>query len=72
MLEADEGITPLGTTPAFDLMVDDIETMRARCAQLHMNPTPLKSSQVHQSFELKGPDHYTVIITSSHASGRAI
>ena len=72
VVEADEGITPLGTTPTFDLMVDDIETVRAHCAQLHMNPTPLKSGQVHQSFELKGPDNYTVIITSSHVSGRAI
>ncbi len=72
VLEADEGVTPLGTTPTFDLMVEDIESMRTRCAEGGMNPTPLKSGQVHSSFEIKGPDDYTVTITSSHAADRAI
>ena len=72
VLEADEGVTPLGNTLTFDLMVDNLETARARCVQLELDPTPLKSGRVHQSFEIKGPDSYTLTITSSHANGRAV
>lgn len=58
--------------PPFDLMVDNIQTARQRCVDLGMQPSEIESGRIHDNFYLKGPDEYTIRVTSSHTSGRPV
>lgn len=61
-----------GTEAPFDLMVDDIDAARRQCAANGMQPSRMRRSTVHRSFEVEGPDGYRLTVTSSHAGGRAV
>jgi hypothetical protein len=68
---ADEPI-PAGAKAPFDLMVDDIVAAREHYYRLGLKPSALEGETIHRSFNLSGPDNYTITLTSSHTGGRPV
>lgn len=68
----DGGTVQPGQTPAFDLMVDDLQATHESCTELGMDPTVIEAGRVHSNFYLNGPDGYRIRVTSSHTSGRPV
>ena len=52
--------------------VDDVKAMRDFCKAKKLKPSKIKSGSVHSSFYVPGPDGWSIKITSSHTSGRAV
>ncbi|MDA0786227.1 MAG: VOC family protein [Proteobacteria bacterium] len=61
-----------GEVAPVDLMVDDVKAMRDFCKAKKLKPSKIKSGSVHSSFYVPGPDGWSIKITSSHTSGRAV
>ena len=61
-----------GTVAPVDLMVDDVEAMRAYCQKKRLKPSKITSGSVHSSFHVPGPDGWSIKITSSHTGGRPV
>jgi hypothetical protein len=61
-----------GAAAPFDLMVDDVDAAHRDYAEKGLSPTPIKRGRIHDSFELPGPDGWTFIVNSSHASDKPI
>ena len=61
-----------GQVPPFDLMVDDLQTVRQHCVELGMDPSKIEMGRIHDNFFLIGPDGYRIRVTSSHTSGRPV
>jgi hypothetical protein len=59
-------------SPAFDLMVDDIDAARQRCIELGVRPSSVRSDLVHSSFHITEPSGRLRTIVSSHAGKRPI
>lgn len=69
--QADELPAP-GTTAPFDLMVDDIDAAYRDYAAKGLSPSEIRRGRIHDSFDLPGPDGWSFIVNSSHASGQPI
>ena len=61
-----------GAAAPFDLMVDDIDATHRDHAEKGWSPSAIRRGQIHDSFEVAGPDGWTFTITSSHAGNRAV
>jgi hypothetical protein len=61
-----------GTGAPFDLMVDDIDTAHRDYALRGLSPSPIRRGQIHDAFNLAGPDGWAFTINSSHAGNRPI
>ena len=61
-----------GEVAPVDLMVDDVKAMREFCKAQKLKPSKITSGSVHSSFYVPGPDGWSIKITSSHTSGRAV
>jgi hypothetical protein len=61
-----------GEVAPVDLMVDDVKAMREFCKTQKLKPSKITSGSVHSSFYVPGPDGWSIKITSSHTSGRAV
>jgi len=61
-----------GTAAPFDLMVDDIDAARRGFSAKGLKPSRIRRGNIHDSFNLSGPDGYRVSIVSSHAGRRAV
>jgi hypothetical protein len=61
-----------GAIAPFDLMVDDIDAAHRDYAAKGLSPSPVSRGRIHDSFQLPGPDGWTFIVNSSHASGQPI
>ena len=61
-----------GEVAPVDLMVDDLKAMREFCKTQKLKPSKVRSGSVHSSFYVPGPDGWSIKITSSHTSGRAV
>jgi hypothetical protein len=68
---ADEPPAP-GTGAPFDLMVDAIDATHRDYAAKGLSPSPIRRGQIHDSFDLAGPDGWAFTINSSHAGSRPI
>ncbi len=71
LARAEAPIEP-GREAPFDLMVDDVEAVRRDCAGRGLAPSRLRTSRVHRSFTLAGPDGWALTVTSSHAGDRPV
>lgn len=54
----------------FDLMVDDVPTLRDAFERQGHRPSEIRRGGVHQSFEVEEPGGATLTFTSSHVMGR--
>ena len=72
ILEKSRSRTKPGTQAPVDFMVDDVTKARSKYAKMGMKPTRIKSSTIHSSFFVPGPDGWSFKITSSHTSGRPV
>ena len=61
-----------GAGAPFDLMVDDIDATHRNLAERGLSPLPIRRGHIHDSFEIAGPDGWTFIVNSSHASGHPV
>ncbi len=61
-----------GTTAPFDLMVDDIDAAHRDYAAKGLSPSEIRRGRIHDSFDLPGPDGWSFIVNSSHASREPI
>jgi len=61
-----------GATAPFDLMVDDIDAAHRDYAGKGLSPSPVRRGRIHDSFDLPGPDGWSFIVNSSHASGQPV
>jgi len=61
-----------GTMAPFDLMVDDIDATHRFYAEKGLSPSSIRRGQIHDSFELPGPDGWTFTVNSSHAGDRPV
>jgi len=68
---AEEAPAP-GMEAPFDLMVDDIDATHRDYAEKGLSPSAIRRGRIHDSFDLPGPDGWSFIVNSSHASGRPI
>ncbi len=71
LLQAEGTIEP-GTSAPFDLMVDDLESIRIEWEAKGMRPSDIKHGSIHDTFQITGPDGYEFTVYSSHASGLAV
>ncbi len=56
--------------PSFDLMVEDVPTLRDGFERQGYRPSEIRRGGVHQSFQVEEPGGATLTFTSSHAMGR--
>jgi hypothetical protein len=61
-----------GTGAPFDLMVDDVNAAHRDYAAKGLSPSPIRRGNIHDSFDLAGPDGWAFTVNSSHAGGRPI
>ncbi len=61
-----------GTTAPFDLMVDDVDASHRDYTEKGLSPSPITRGRIHDSFTMPGPDGWSFIVNSSHASGKPI
>jgi catechol 2,3-dioxygenase-like lactoylglutathione lyase family enzyme len=71
LLPTKNAITP-GTPVQFDLMVDDVDAMRADFEARGLRPSEMRSNPVHRSFTLQDPNGYVLVFNSSHATGKPV
>jgi hypothetical protein len=69
--QAEQKLEP-GTPAPFDLMVDDIDAAHRHYAASGLSPSPIRRGRIHDSFDLPGPDGWSFVVNSSHASGQPI
>jgi hypothetical protein len=69
--QAERAVDP-GTPAPFDLMVDDVDAAHRDYAASGLSPSPIRRGRIHDSFDLKGPDGWSFVVNSSHASGLPI
>jgi catechol 2,3-dioxygenase-like lactoylglutathione lyase family enzyme len=64
----------VGRVHSFDLMVDEVETLRTRLAQSGVETTEPADDQVsgHRWFQARDPDGHLLNIYSDHTQGRAV
>jgi len=67
-----DGPAAPGTPAPFDLMVDDVEAMRADYAGKGMKVSEITSGSIHSTFEVSGPEGYAIRITSPHTGTRVV
>ncbi len=67
LLPAEGAIEPRTSAP-FDLMVDDLESIRIDWEAKGMRPSGIKHGSIHDTFQVSGPDGYEFTVYSSHAS----
>jgi len=51
---------------SFDLMVDDLDAIHRKFADLGLTPPPIKEGKIHSSFEIEEPGGNTITFNSSH------
>ena len=61
-----------GARAPFDLMVDDLDAMHARYAELGLHPSAIRDGGIHRAFDLVDPSGYLVTVNSSHVAGRPV
>jgi hypothetical protein len=61
-----------GAGAPFDLMVDDIDGAHRDYAAKGLSPSAVRRGQIHDSFDLAGPDGWKFTVNSSHAGGRPV
>ena len=61
-----------GTGAPFDLMVDDVDAAHRDYEASGLSPSPIRRGRIHDSFDLPGPDGWSFVVNSSHASGQPI
>ena len=61
-----------GAGAPFDLMVDDVDATHRDYAAKGLSPSPIRRGRIHDSFDLPGPDGWSFVVNSSHASGQPI
>ncbi len=61
-----------GTGAPFDLMVDDVDAAHRDYAAKGLSPSPIRRGNIHDSFDLAGPDGWAFTVNSSHTGGRPI
>ena len=71
LLKEKEPTSP-GAKAPFDLMVDDIEAARSKCAALGFEPSDIAVGKIHSSFTLVEPGGHEITVNSSHASDRPV
>jgi len=69
--KSEEPVAP-GTTAPFDLMVDDVDASHRDYTEKGLSPSPITRGRIHDSFTVPGPDGWSFIVNSSHASGKPI
>ena len=50
----------------FDLMVEDLDALHARLAELGYAPGAIERGEIHDSFEVREPGGNTILVNSSH------
>jgi hypothetical protein len=68
--KAEQPVEP-GSSPGFDLMVDDVEAMRERCLALGADPSPIEVGDIHSSFAITDPSGQRIDVVSSHTIWKA-
>jgi len=58
-----------GQRAPFDLMVDDVDAVRAGFVADGVEATEIERGEIHDSFQVTGPSGYSIPINSSHAVG---
>lgn len=71
LLRSDEPVPP-GAPAPFDLMVDDVDAARKRCAELGLEPSEVQSVPYHRCFTLTEPSGHEITINSTHVSGKPV
>src|SRR4029453_18175445 len=61
-----------GNGAPFALMYDDIDEAHNRCRHLGFKASRVRTTAIHRSFTVTGPEGYRVNITSSHAGKRPV
>ena len=72
MVGKSEELVAPGTTSPFDLMVDDVDASHRDYTEKGLSPSPITRGRIHDSFTVPGPDGWSFIVNSSHASGKPI
>jgi hypothetical protein len=67
-----EGPPEPGAGAPFDLMVDDIDAAHRSYAAKGLSPSAVRRGQIHDSFEIAGPDGWTFTVNSSHSGNRPV
>lgn len=57
---------------SFDLMVEDIEATHADYLELGIDPSPMISSKIHTSFEIREPGGHLITVNSTHVSDQPV
>ena len=60
------------TQASFDLMVEDIEATHASYLEIGVDPSPMKTSDVHTSFEIREPGGHLITVNSTHVSDQPV
>jgi catechol 2,3-dioxygenase-like lactoylglutathione lyase family enzyme len=60
--------TAPGPAP-FDLMVEDLDTTRAKWDALGLAPSAIEHGNIHNAFTVTDPDGYVVTVSNSHVVG---
>ncbi len=66
--KADEPVEP-GQRAPFDMMVDDVDAMRAIFLAGGAEATEIERGSIHDSFMVAGPSGYQIPVNSSHVVG---
>ncbi|MCZ6641825.1 MAG: VOC family protein [Gammaproteobacteria bacterium] len=57
---------------SFDLMVEDIEATHASYLEIGIDPSPMTTSNVHTSFEIREPGGHLITVNSTHVSDQPV
>ncbi len=60
------------STAGFDLMVEDIEVTHASYLEMGIDPSPMTSSKIHTSFEIREPGGHRITVNSTHVSDHPV
>ena len=60
------------STAGFDLMVEDIEVTHASYLEMGIDPSPMTSSKIHTSFEIREPGGNRITVNSTHVSDHPV
>jgi catechol 2,3-dioxygenase-like lactoylglutathione lyase family enzyme len=60
------------STAGFDLMVEDIEVTHANYLEMGIDPSPMTSSKIHTSFEIREPGGHRITVNSTHVSDHPV
>ena len=69
LLAAEE---PATGTAYFDLMVDDLDATHARLQSLGLDPSPIETGRIHDTFTVAAPSGHVIQFNSTHVSDRPV